>query len=58
VDLAAGAPDGTGERVRLMVRAAWKHAQRDGDGETQGRSESTCESPRGPPRRIVRWRDR
>lgn len=58
VDLAAGAPEGTKERVRRMVRAAWKHAQRDDDGKTQGRPESTSESPSGPPRRIVRWRDR
>jgi hypothetical protein len=41
VDLEGGAPAGLGERVRLILRAAWKHAAEDG-------------AP--PPRRIVRWR--
>jgi hypothetical protein len=52
VDLAPGAPDGTAERVRLMVRSTWKHAQPDGEGQSQDGGAS------GPPRRIVRWRDR
>jgi hypothetical protein len=41
VDLDAAAPAGLAERVRLILRAAWRHAGDDG-------------SP--PPRRIVRWR--
>jgi hypothetical protein len=41
VDLPQGAPADLGERVRRVVRSAWKHAQEDG-------------SP--PPRRIQRWR--
>ncbi len=41
VELARGAPDGIADRVRLIVRSAWKHAVNDG-------------AP--PPRRIVRWR--
>jgi hypothetical protein len=43
VSLGADAPTGTAERVRLMLRAAWKHAQSEGRG--------------APPRRLVRWRD-
>jgi hypothetical protein len=41
VELPADAPAGLGERVRLIVRTAFKHARDDG-------------AP--PPRRIVRWR--
>jgi hypothetical protein len=41
VELPPGAPEGIGERVRLLLRAAYKHARED----TQP-----------PPRRIVRWR--
>lgn len=41
VSLPADAPAGLDEKVRLLVRAAFKHAQ----GES-----------RPPPRRIVRWR--
>jgi hypothetical protein len=41
VDLPAEAPDGLAERVRLIVRAAFKHARDEN-------------AP--PPRRIVRWR--
>ncbi len=41
VELAAEAPAGAGERVRLLMRAAYKHAREDGQP---------------PPRRIVRWR--
>ena len=41
VELAAGAPEGIAERVRLLMRAAYKHAREDGQP---------------PPRRIVRWR--
>jgi hypothetical protein len=41
VELAPGAPEGLADRVRLVVRAAWKHAREDG---------------LPPPRRIVRWR--
>jgi hypothetical protein len=41
VELRGAAPDGTAERVRLLVRAAYKHAREDGQP---------------PPRRIVRWR--
>jgi hypothetical protein len=41
LDLQEGAPAGLAEKVRLLVRAAWKHARED-------------DAP--PPRRIVRWR--
>ncbi len=41
VELGTQAPDGIGERVRLLMRAAYKHAREDGQP---------------PPRRIVRWR--
>jgi hypothetical protein len=41
VELPREAPAPLAEKVRLLVRAAWKHAQEDG-------------AP--PPRRIVRWR--
>jgi hypothetical protein len=41
VDLDGAPPPGLGERVRLILRAAWRHAGEDG-------------AP--PPRRIVRWR--
>lgn len=41
VDLQPGAPAGLADKVRLIVRAGWKHA---GD---QGAA---------PPRRLVRWR--
>jgi hypothetical protein len=41
VRLPEGAPDSIAERVRLLLRAAYKHAQ----GDSQP-----------PPRRIVRWR--
>ena len=41
VELAAGAGPELAEKVRLIVRAAWKHARDD-------------EAP--PPRRIQRWR--
>jgi hypothetical protein len=41
VELPGDAPDGIAERVRLLLRAAYKHARED-------------EQP--PPRRIVRWR--
>jgi hypothetical protein len=41
VELPPEAPAGLAEKVRLIVRAAWKHAHDDG-------------AP--PPRRIVRWR--
>jgi hypothetical protein len=42
VTMPAGAPDGTADRVRRIVRSSWKHAQDEGS--------------RAPPRRIVRWR--
>ena len=41
VDLPPEAPEGIGERVRLLMRAAYKHAREDAQP---------------PPRRIVRWR--
>ncbi len=41
VELAEGAPFALGEKTRLLLRAAWKHALEE-DGE--------------PPHRIVRWR--
>ncbi len=41
VELEPRAPGGLGPRIRLLLRAAWKHAHEDG-------------AP--PPRRIVRWR--
>jgi hypothetical protein len=41
VDLPAEAPAGLAAKVRLLVRAAWKHAHEDA---------------LAPPRRIVRWR--
>ena len=41
VELADGAPPGLSDRVKLIVRAAYRHAKDDG-------------TP--PPRRIVRWR--
>jgi hypothetical protein len=41
VELGTDAPEGVGERVRLLMRAAYKHAREDGQP---------------PPRRIVRWR--
>jgi hypothetical protein len=41
VELAAGAPAALGEKTRLLLRAAWKHAHED-DAD--------------PPHRIVRWR--
>jgi hypothetical protein len=41
LELPADAPAGIGERVRLLLRAAYKHARED-------------DQP--PPRRIVRWR--
>jgi hypothetical protein len=41
VELGADAPEGIGGRVRLLMRAAYRHAREDGQP---------------PPRRIVRWR--
>ena len=41
VELPPDAPRGLADKVRLLARAAWKHAHED-------------EVP--PPRRIVRWR--
>jgi hypothetical protein len=41
VDLDAAAPPGLAERVRLILRTAWRHAGDEGSA---------------PPRRIVRWR--
>jgi hypothetical protein len=41
VELPAEAPEGIGERVRLLMRAAYKHAREDAQA---------------PPRRVVRWR--
>jgi hypothetical protein len=41
VALPAEAPEGIGERVRLLMRAAYKHAREDAQP---------------PPRRVVRWR--
>jgi hypothetical protein len=41
VELPTDAPDGLAERIRLIVRAAFKHSADEG-------------AP--PPRRIVRWR--
>jgi hypothetical protein len=41
IELDGRAPAGLGQRIRLLLRAAWKHAHEDG-------------TP--PPRRIVRWR--
>jgi hypothetical protein len=41
VDVPPGAPADLGERVRRVVRSAWKHAQEDG---------------LPPPRRLQRWR--
>jgi hypothetical protein len=43
VTLDEGAPEGTAERVRLVLRTAWKHA--------------VAEGRPAPPRRIQRWRD-
>jgi hypothetical protein len=45
VALPPDAPPGLAEKVRLMIRTAWKHAQRD-----QASDETA------PPRRLVRWR--
>jgi len=39
--LPPGAPDGIAEKARLLLRAAWKHAQEEG---------------LPPPRHVVRWR--
>jgi hypothetical protein len=41
IEAASDAPTDLAERVRLIVRAAWRHAQPEG---------------LGPPRRIARWR--
>jgi len=41
VDLPEQAPEGIGDRVRLLLRAAYKHAREDAQP---------------PPRHIVRWR--
>ena len=41
IELPPEAPEGIGERIRLLMRAAYKHAREDGQP---------------PPRRIVRWR--
>jgi hypothetical protein len=41
VELPPEAPEGIGERVRLLMRAAYKHAREDAQP---------------PPRHIVRWR--
>jgi hypothetical protein len=41
VDLEPDPPPGLADKVRLIVRAAWKHARDDGAA---------------PPRRIARWR--
>jgi hypothetical protein len=41
VDLPGEAPEGVADRVRLLLRAAYKHAREDGQP---------------PPRRVVRWR--
>jgi hypothetical protein len=41
VEMQGDAPAGLVDRVRLIVRAAWKHAREDGVH---------------PPRRIARWR--
>ena len=41
VDLPPHAPEGIGDRVRLLVRTAYKHAREDAQP---------------PPRHIVRWR--
>jgi hypothetical protein len=41
VELPTGAPGGLAERVRLIVRAAFRHARDEG-------------AP--PPRRLLRWR--
>jgi hypothetical protein len=41
VQLAEGAPPALGEKARLLLRAAWKHARED---------------EVDPPHRIVRWR--
>jgi hypothetical protein len=41
VELAGGAPPALGEKARLLLRAAWKHAHED---------------EVDPPHRIVRWR--
>lgn len=43
VTLDEGAPEGTADRVRLLLRAAWKHAAAEGRP--------------APPRRIQRWRE-
>ena len=48
VSLPTDAPDGLDEKVRLLLRAAFKHAQGlPGEGR---------DPRRPPPRRIVRWR--
>lgn len=41
VELEDGAPAGLAEKIRLLVKTAWKHA---------------LEDTLSPPRRIVRWR--
>jgi hypothetical protein len=41
IELQPGAPAAVADKVRLIVRAAWKHADEEGIP---------------PPRRIVRWR--
>jgi hypothetical protein len=41
IELQPGAPAGLADKVRLIVRAAWRHAGEDGAA---------------PPRRLVRWR--
>ena len=40
--LAADAPPGLADKVRLVVKASWRHTRAEG--------------ARAPPRRIVRWR--
>ena len=41
VDLPPNAPEGLGDRIRLLMRTAYKHAREDAQP---------------PPRHIVRWR--
>ncbi|HEY8041165.1 MAG TPA: hypothetical protein VIF15_15265 [Polyangiaceae bacterium] len=44
VQMATDAPEGLSEKVRLIVRAAWKHTHEHG------------QQQQAPPRRIARWR--
>jgi hypothetical protein len=52
VSLPPEAPAGLDEKVRLLLRAAFKHAQ----GGAPPPGDAGRDRPRPPPRRVVRWR--